>query len=316
MGGGDLGGQFGGAGLEHDDSLLLHPRATRRRGEGRCIAEGLGEHHDDLGVLVLNQKIHAGGDIEHGFVAGGDAHRQTDVAVVRHVGDLEPGGAALRHQRYLARKEGRMKRHRRQRGADGEVGETQAVGPEEGHARGTGPPREFVLEPGPFLADFREAGGQDDGRLDPAGDHIVEGLERGFEGDHQVGGIHGLRNLRARKESRITVRCRTGLVDRVDAPGETDALEVGMQQLRPGRAFGRADQCDRLRIEQPLQRLRIETARTCSGALAIVAGRADLRAFCMVHLVFSFLPRLQAAAGTARHPNHRKVARASTSRWN
>jgi len=170
---------------------------ARRRREGHGIADGLGKHHDHLHMLVVDQEIHAGADVEHRFVAGGDAHRQADIAVMRHLHDLDGGGAALRHQRHLAWQEGRMERHRRHRRANREIGKAEAVRSEEGNTCFARAPGEFILQFRAFRARFREARGQDDGRLDAAGDGVFESVERSVERNKQVGGIDRFRNLLA-----------------------------------------------------------------------------------------------------------------------
>jgi hypothetical protein len=250
---------LGAAGMEHHDRNPLGAGAPHELEEKPRAPDLLDEKHEEARRVAFERVGEEVLDPRHRLVAGrdraGDRHalgEECQAQVGRHRAALRDDDGAVRTAcaRGAERLEG-------EGDAIGEIGEADAVGPDQHEpaaARGRG---DAVLLLASFEPALGEARGEDDraagGAADAGFDRVGDSRLR----HDQNHGIHPLRKVVDRGHARPAVDLGAVAADEVDLAGKARALEIGEHVVADRAGLGRrADDGDGARPQQAADRKR------------------------------------------------------------
>ena len=308
MGRGGFARGAGLAGVQQHDRLAQRSRAARGGEEAARLAELLDDHGDDLRRIIVQQIVDIILDARRGLIPG--RHREAEAKVAAGEGGAQHAGhgPALRHDAdaLAVTQRGRVRFHEGQRHPVDEIGHAQAIGAFDDHAGLRGDAADLALLGQALLAAFGKAGRKDDGGPDPARGERLHRVEHGRARDGEHGRIHAFGQGVDRWQAGPPANLRPLGVDEVDVAGKAVARKVGEDRCAQRAGLvGRADDHDRARPQQPVERLMV-SARRIGGRRVQCLDRHGVR-----------LSILLLSTGAARHagrPGCRVRRSASTCR--
>ncbi len=231
--------------------------ASRRGEKAGGLAELFDHHRDHRGMRIVNQPFDEILDAGRRLVAGGDGIGQRQPAAEQD--GVEDGGdrARLRDDADRGALRGGCGRRldEGERDAIDEVDEAEAVRPFHHHAGGSGDARDLALFGEAFLATLGESCGEDHDAADATFAQRANRVDHACARDRQHGGVDAVRQVGDRTQARpVADRVAIG-VDEMDVARIAEPVEVA-EQRRTQRAglFGGADDGDRARTQQPVER--------------------------------------------------------------
>ena len=243
--------------LHQDEALALFLCAGRQSQQRLRLAHLLHEQRHHAGCLVLQDGREEVLGPERRLVAGADQKRDPETRGDERIADGIGDGPTLGDHGNPGHPGCSTRRRHRLVLAEGEgdaidvVDEAEAVRPAHQNAALPGQRRQPHLQRPTLRPGLSEAGGEHDGRVDPAapagGDGLQHRLTRQIEDD----GIEPLRQVIDRGHARVPGNLRPGTADEMQAAREAGTLEVGEHIAADGaRVVGSADDGYRARPQE------------------------------------------------------------------